>query len=392
MVKKYRIMMISTSRADLSLWKPIFDNMDRDSRFDCKLLITGTHFLKECGDTYLEAEKLFKPGQCVFLSPEKGSKPFKWYSHMAEMFHDYLKREQVDLLFFLGDRIELMPLLTIGLYLIRPIAHIYAGEEDLTYSHDTQVRNALTKAAHILMVTHEDVKKRLLQMGEEAWRIKIVGNSQPVTFDRHDDRILCFLEKHGFDIQNKKLVNCCYHSTTTTPMVWKKELPGIFKALDHYGEYTFIWTGVNADNESADIRKMIQTYVTERKNHLFFDHLGGELYRSLLINSHFMIGNSSSGLLEAPIYKLPSVNIGNRNAGRLHGKSVVDCRGDESEIDIAIKKALSMDKENIVNVFENINFPQNINDHIAACLTKTDLMIKRMNPIDYRLERVPEYR
>ena len=390
MKNKNNIVLVSTARSDLSLWMPIFDQLNRDERFKCKIIITGTHFLDECGNTYLEAKKLFKQEQCVFLDPNEQA-PFKWFSHTADLFYDYLVHNKTDLVFFLGDRIELMPLISAAMYLIKPIAHIYAGEEDLTYSHDTQVRNALTKVAHILMVTHDDVKQRLLQMGEEEWRIEVVGNCASLDVDFNDKQILQFLQQHDSLINKKKLVNCCYHSTTSTPGVWKYEIPALFEALDYYNEYEYIWTGVNADNEHIEIKGMLNSYIKDRDNHLFFDHLGGELYRSLLINSHFMIGNSSSGLLEAPIYKVPSINIGNRNAGRLHGTSVVDCAGSAQEIMTAIAKAIATPKDSICNVFGNNHFPQNISEHISKCLSVKDLIIKRMRPIDYTLKRVPEY-
>ena len=389
MKKQYNIILISTARSDIALWKPIFDSLDGDRRFSCKIIITATHFSDSCGNTFNEAASLFSADKTVFLNPEDGN-AFEMSLQSAAMLYNYLMTEPVDLIFFLGDRIELMPLIFTAVNLVKPVAHIYAGEEDLTYTHDTQVRNALTKVAHIIMVTHDDIKQRVLQIGEEEWRIKVVGNtSLKQASNPKDSKIYDFLNQH--DISGRYLVNCCYHPTTTTPGVWRTELPEIFKALNGFNEFSYIWTGVNADNEHGELKELLLQNINSRNNHYFFDHLGGELYRSLLNNAVFMIGNSSSGLLEAPIYQLPSINVGNRNAGRLHGPSVIDVPGNAASITEAIRVALAMDKQKIENVFANKNFPDNINEHIFSCLQNPNLMIKRMRPINYTLIRVPEY-
>jgi GDP/UDP-N,N'-diacetylbacillosamine 2-epimerase (hydrolysing) len=385
------IHLITTARSDFSIWKPIFKSLNNDDRFQCKFVVTGSHYLSALGNTYQEVYNEVPVEQRIELSIPDVNDPDIYLPSMFAAYSKTAKDERPDAVFFLGDRFELLMLLSVAINQRLPIVHIYGGEFDAAYCMDTQVRDAVTKAAHIHFVSHGDMRRRLQAMGEEDWRICVSGNQGEESHVADKQVILEYLHDQKVSYQGRKLVNCCYHPPTTRPNDWKTELPALFQALDHFPDCYYIWTGVNADPGADLVRNYILEETSKRENHTFFHHLGGKRYQSLLSNALFMIGNSSSGLLEAPVYHLPSVNIGSRQAGRLHGYGVFDSSPSLHDIIKSIEDALNADRKKIMNVFQQPRFPMNINDHLYNCLERSDIFLKKLLGVNYELERSREY-
>lgn len=388
----YKIDFVTTARSDYSIWKPIFDMFCSDKRFEARMVITGTHFLSATGYTFKEIHRDIPVERRIDLSVQENVDPGKYMGEMLTMYSDELKRSGTEIVCLFGDRFEILPMLSAAVINQTIITHFYGGECDASYCIDNQVRDAVTKAAHIGIVWHADIKKRLQAMGEEEWRIYIAGARPVIDLDNiHIKKgIFEYLQSKGIENVNN-LVNCCYHPPTTVRGQWEKELPSIFEALDDFPDFTYIWTGVNADPESNKVKNYIHQQIKLRRNHFFFDHLGGELYKSLLFNARFMIGNSSSGLVEAPIFKLPTVNVGSRQSGRLHGTGIFDCVAEKKQIKAAIDETLIFCRESIVDLLSNEEFPKNVTEHVYRCVNNKNIRIKRLLGVKYTLARVPEY-
>ena len=387
----YKIDLITSARSDFTLWLPVYRAIRSDKRFSCRFIVTGTHFLSSLGNTYKEVHKEIPIEDRYDIPIGDKDNLEACLSTILNQYYLELLKGNTDLVFILGDRFELLPVMTAAVINRVPMAQLFGGECDVSYCIDTQIRNSITKASHIFFVTHNDIKQRMVAMGEEEWRICVSGNSSDHIKPQRDKSIYDFLKSIGINIGMKEVVNCCYHPPTIRPNIWQRELPEIFAALEEFPDFFYIWTGVNADPEGNSVREFIKSTVKEKSNHVFVDHLGGNLYRSLLSNARLMVGNSSSGLLEAPIYQIPVINVGSRQAGRLHGPGVIDCAGNKASISSAIIYSMKMSRVNIINVFAQPNFPYNISEHLYCCLQNPDLMIKRLTGVQNTLQRVPEY-
>lgn len=371
--------LISTSRADFSLWRPIFDALSAADDFIPRFIVSGTHFVSSLGNTVQELRSVIPAASRYELIVPDSEDPGEIVPVMFEDYFRMLEYSAPDMILFLGDRFELLPLLTAALIRKIPIGHLYGGEMDVSSVVDTQVRNALTTVSQLHFVSHEDYKNRLLAMGEEEWRISVCGNRVPVVSGAvNSTAIFSYFEDLGMSVKDKKLVHCCYHPVTLFPGIWEEELEAIFLALDEFDHYLYIWTGTNIDTESSAIRKYIVEELEKRNNHAYVPHLGGKVYESLLSNAEFMIGNSSSGLLEAPSFRLPVVNVGKRQAGRLHGEGVFDSIGKKSSVVSAIKEALAFNKNHISNPFESSDFPFAILTHLREQLDNPALLFKQL--------------
>lgn len=388
----YKIDLITTSRADFSVWRPIYEAILSNSNLKPRFVVTGTHFLSSLGLTYQEVHREIPKRDRIDLAISDTNDSDVYLPEMYLAASKLLSSSLPDLICLLGDRFELLPILNAAILKCVPIAHFYGAEMDIDYCIDTQVRNAITKASHLHIVAHNDNKKRILSMGEEPWRVCVGGEQSWIATKNFDPSAILkeFFESKNATVNASSLVCATYHPPTFEPGSWKKELPVLIDALDEFPQFTYIWSGVNADPDGQNVKASLLKSIRSRSNHLFFDHLGGKVFHALMASSKFMVGNSSSGLRETAPHRLPVVNFGSRQFGRLHGSNVVDTVADKKKTVAAIRKALKMDRKKIINPFRNPKFPKNVADHLLKGLKNPNLRVKRLPQVDYELERVPE--
>jgi len=297
-----------------------------------------------------------------------------------------------DVIVLLGDRFEILPVAYYATIKGIILIHAFGGECDASYCMDTLIRDSITKMAHIHFVSHEDVKQRLINMGEEEWRISVFGNPSLTHDDSTLNRksIIEFLLLNNIDTK-LPLVNVCYHPVTTDREISKKELDELMASLDGYKHYTYIWSGVNNDIGADEIKEKIIDYCTCRDNHFFFDNLGIVNYKSLLCNAAFMIGNSSSGLLEAATYGVKVINIGERQSGRLHGANVIDVCAEKPNICRAIDKIIYETLEYMENPFYMKDWDKLFLSVLKNLKIDKKLKIKRNKVNPNCLSRTPDY-
>ncbi|MBU1239221.1 UDP-N-acetylglucosamine 2-epimerase (hydrolyzing) [Myxococcota bacterium] len=340
-----RVKIITTSRADYGIYQPLLRALDADPRFDLGLLVTGMHLLETHGFTVkaIETDGFHIHGR---VPPGiSGDSPHHIATAMGIITQGFAKlfeNLKVDLLITLGDRYEMFAAAAAAVPFGIPIAHIHGGETTKG-AIDECFRHSLTKMAHIHFPCAEEYAKRITQLGEEPWRVHNVGALAI-------DQIRAFQPWSLEELESKKGVRIdpvtlplvvTYHPVTLEAEMTGDYTKALMTALDAWGG-PVVFTMPNADTHGSIIRDSIQQFCRTHATAQVVETLGSQGYFSLLHHAAAMVGNSSSGILEAPSFKLPVVNIGNRQAGRMRSANIIDVPdGDADEILQAIRRSTS---------------------------------------------------
>lgn len=334
------IAVITGTRAEFGLLKKLIKEIDLSKEFNVKLLVTGTHLSKKHGETINEIyDAGFKVFKKVFLdlssdSPNKISEATsKGLFDFSNIFNDM----KPDLVIILGDRYEILSAVISAFFHKIPIAHIHGGEVT-EGAIDDSIRHSITKFSHIHFVANEQYKKRVIQLGEHPSRVFNVGG---MSIDSINS-ISLMNKKEIEDELNisflKKSFLITYHPETLDEQKSIIQLKNLLKTLRTLNDSTLIFTMPNADPGSQKIFNLIFKFVSDNSNAYAFESLGQRRYFSLVRLVDGVIGNSSSGIAEVPYFKKPTINIGNRQKGRLRADSIIDCDHREESISKAIKK------------------------------------------------------
>jgi UDP-hydrolysing UDP-N-acetyl-D-glucosamine 2-epimerase len=347
------IAVFTTSRAEFGLYLPLLKEIKSRSNLDYDLYAGGTHLLDEYGNTLEEIKQsgVEITGTFDFLVDED-SPSGKLLSSVRELeqLDSILKKNNFDFVCVLGDRFELIPVVYSCLLYNKPLIHIHGGEvtEGAT---DEQFRHMITRASHLHFAACGKYANNIRKMGEENWRVFNTGAlgvdaiknqeiiSQPELFD------LLSLDP---DLPTTVLT---YHPVTLEQSLSPtQQMANLFEALAEF-DLQVVITAPNVDVGREEIMDKIKKEVKNQKNYYFVESLGFEKYHSLVAGSEFVIGNSSSGLLEVPYFHTPTVNVGDRQKGRIRHKSVIDTGYKTAEIKRGIENALKPDfQEKIKNM------------------------------------------
>jgi UDP-N-acetylglucosamine 2-epimerase (non-hydrolysing)/GDP/UDP-N,N'-diacetylbacillosamine 2-epimerase (hydrolysing) len=265
-------------------------------------------------------------------------------------FAEIIAKERPDFALVLGDRYEILALAQASLLAGVPLIHLCGG--DITEGAvDDAIRHSVTKLAHLHFVTTHAAANRVRQLGEEPWRVHVVGSTGI-------DRMLltprmepeAFFSSINFAPRAQNALVTFHPETIGVEPV--AQCDALLNALDRLGsDFGLIFTGTNADRGGFTIQRRIADFVAQRQNAVLVQSLGSVRYYSALSNVDMMIGNSSSGLYEAPSFRIPTVNIGERQTGRVRAASVIDCDLSPASIEQAIQRALALDCSNVVNPY-----------------------------------------
>jgi len=403
-----RVDLLTTARADYSLILPLARALAERDDVAARLVFTGSHCSANERDGLPELRRTAPLPTALVACQGIGESHAASGLAMAEMTAGFARLwadgGRPDLCVLLGDRFELLPPASLAVLLGMPICHLYGGEEDVSYCFDTQVRNAVTKMAHLHLVMHEAQRERLLRMGEEDWRIHVCGNTAiadiAVAAGEADAAFAAHARATG--LPDGPLLAACYLPPTAVPGFWRQELPMLFEALAAWPDHHVVWAGVNADPESRPIQAAIEAECARRGNHRFEANLGRARYFGLLRRARALVGNSSSGLLEAASFGLPVVNVGIRQTGRLCGDNVLSVPAEPAALGAALATALADPAFRAAaraagNPFVRADAAGRMAELIvrAAGAAPTGLLLKRTaegNPARVGgLQRVPEY-
>lgn len=333
------IAVATVGRSDYGLWRPILRAIDADRELKLMLVVSGAH-LSDGGAGRIAADGFEVAERVEMLlasdSPEAAAKSMGlgligWAGLLA--------RRRPDLLMVLGDRLEMHVAALAALPFQVPVAHVHGGE--ITQgAFDDSLRHSMTKLSHLHMVAHLSAARRVLQMGEEPWRVTVTG--APGIDEIHSTPRLGrseFQARFGF-VLPERFVLATFHPETLSPegsgdacRAWLDALAGCGMDL--------LFTPPNSDPGHREIELMIAKFVLEHPRARLVEGWGQSGYYTAMTHATVMVGNSSSGLLEAPSFELPVVNIGGRQAGRLRAANVIDCEGRRSDILAAVLRAAS---------------------------------------------------
>lgn len=369
-----KIAVLTGTRAEYGLLKPLLKKIEQDEELKLCLVVTGTHLEKQYGETASEIERDgFKIDHKVKMNL-KSDRPEGILRSMAlelDGLAEVFSQEQPDLLILLGDRYEILMAAATALINRVPIAHIHGGE--LTQGAiDEGIRHAVTKMSAIHFTSTKEYRKRVIQMGEQpdlVFDVGALGVENISNINYLSQRELT--KKFAID-WSRPIVMVTYHPVTLEDNTAEKQFGNLLRVLARHEEYNYIFTYANADTDGQIINHMIEQFVEEKKNSRAFASMGQVGYLSTLRYAAAVVGNSSSGIIEAPSFHIPTVNVGNRQMGRMKAGTVVDCGTAQDEIEKAFAEALSEKFRNQCmeesNPYEGKNTAENIMKHIKNYL------------------------
>jgi UDP-hydrolysing UDP-N-acetyl-D-glucosamine 2-epimerase len=334
---------VTGARSDYGGLVPVLRGISTDPSLRLKLFVTGSHLSPDFGLTGLDVERDFEITERVEMlvasdTPEAISKSIG----LAVIgFAQTYARHRPDLLLVIGDRFETLAAVTAALPFTIPIAHISGGEAT-EGAIDDAIRHALTKMSHLHFVSLEEYGRRVIQMGEEPWRVTVSG--EPGLDNICTVSALSAAEVEtliGMPLEPAPLL-VTFHPATLELGQTETQTTQLLAALDTVG-MPIVFTAPNADTEGRIIATRIRDFVRKHANSRYVTNLGTSAYLSMMRQSAAMVGNSSSGIIEAASFELPVVNLGSRQRGRLSGKNVIHAELQADVIVRAIRLASSPD-------------------------------------------------
>jgi len=345
MIKRRKICVVTGTRAEYGLLYWLMKEIEADPELQLQIVATGMHLSPEFGLTYrqIEADGFTIDAKVeMLLSSDTPVGIAKSMGLGVIGFADALDGLKPDILVLLGDRFEILSAAQAAMVARIPIAHIHGGEatEGLI---DEAIRHAVTKMAHLHFTAAEPYRKRVIQLGESPERVFDTGAIGLDNLLRLKLLSRQELEQSlDLKLEHVPVILCTYHPVTLGEDDAGHALKELFKALDRFPDTKVVFTKGNADTGGRIINRMIDDYASANPGRVAaYVSLGQLRYLSLLRESDLVLGNSSSGIVEAPTARTPTVNIGDRQRGRLKAPSVIDCGESADAIAAAIEKALS---------------------------------------------------
>lgn len=342
-MKTRRILCSLESRATYGYSRNVMRTMQEFPQLEILTLVTGMHLMPEMGNSIdLIRKDGFPISAEVELSPKGNSSPAAWSRAMAkgmEGFADTLEKLMPDIVLLFGDRAETMTLCITAAYMGIPIAHVQAGDKS---GHiDDSSRYAIAKLGHIHFASCQDSAERLRRLGEQEFRIFNTGAPQLDDINKKFDNSSLFIEGVLFDLKKPYLLLLMHPVMVEREEIAEQIKSAIEACLET--KLNVIWIAPNSDLGHEDILKIINRY-EHYPNVKTVKNLERDVFLKILCNAKALVGNSSSGILEAPSFKVPVINIGSRQRGRPQADNIVNCDNKKESIKNALKKVLN-DKE-----------------------------------------------
>ncbi|AMV71853.1 GDP/UDP-N,N'-diacetylbacillosamine 2-epimerase (hydrolyzing) [Desulfuromonas sp. DDH964] len=339
-----KICIVTGTRAEYGLLYWLMKEVEADPGLQLQLIVTGMHLSPEFGLTYRTIEEdgfTIDARVEMLLSSDTPVGIAKSIGLGVIGFADALERLKPDMMVVLGDRYEILAAVQAALVARIPVAHIHGGETT-EGAIDESIRHAITKMSHLHFVAAEPYRKRVIQLGEHPDTVFDVG-----ALGIENIRRLQLLDKAAleqsinFELGTSFFLGT-YHPATLGALTPQAAMQALLDALDKFPQARIIFTKPNSDTDGRILGRMIDDYAQQHHERVaVFTSMGQVRYLSALKLAAAVIGNSSSGIIEAPACHIPTVNIGDRQSGRLKADSIIDCLETKESIAAAINKALS---------------------------------------------------
>ena len=381
-MKKHKICIVTGTRAEYGLLYWLMKSIEDDPKMELQIIATGMHLSHEFGLTYKEIEKDgFRIDKKVemLLSADTPSAITKSTGLEMIGLADALAELHPDLMIVLGDRYELLAAAFAALVARIPIAHISGGEKTKG-AYDESIRHAITKMAWWHFVAAEEYEKRVIQLGEDLQQVFNVGGLGVDAIKKA--KLLSkdeLTEKTEIQFGEKNLL-ITYHPVTLEHKSSQKQFQALLDVLDELKDIQLIFTMPNSDSDGRIIKDMIDEFVSSHSDRsIAFTSMGHLNYLSTMQFVDGVVGNSSSGLAEAPTFKIGTINIGDRQKGRLKAISIIDCKPITQSIKDAIGTLYSEDFQKIL--------PSVVNPYGEGNATEKIMAVLKNEPIPKELKK-----
>ncbi|RHO57299.1 UDP-N-acetylglucosamine 2-epimerase (hydrolyzing) [Eubacterium sp. AM05-23] len=336
-----KICIVTATRAEYGLLSPVIKKLDQNPCFDVLVIATGAHLSPEFGLTYREIEKdkiVIDQKIEILMSSDTPVSISKSMGLAMISFAEYFDRTNPDMLIVLGDRYETLAVCCAAMNAQIPIAHLYGGETT-EGAIDESIRHAITKMSYLHFTSTEEYRKRVIQLGEAPERVFKVG-----AMGVENILSIKLLSKEALEASitlklDKPYAVITFHPVTLEKNQVEQQFDALLSACDAHPEMQFIFTKANSDAHGRIINQKIDDYACKHKNAIAFESLGMLRYLSALKYAQMVIGNSSSGLIEVPSFHIPTINIGDRQKGRIQGKTVINCVPEKNAVLKAMDQA-----------------------------------------------------
>lgn len=367
-----KIGVVTATRAEYGVLKNLIREMDKDAELQLCLIVTGTHLSEQYGSTIQEImDDGYQISEQVPILAGQDDELgiIQTMGNAAISFGKLFSVQRLDMIVVVGDRYELLPICQSAVVFGIPITHISGGEITEGCIDDI-VRNAVTKMSHLHFPGCEIYRQRVIQMGEEPQRVFNYGDIGVENLVKMDYMTKKELENSLELPANTLFASVTFHPATAESNTAETQVKEVLKALESYPNIIFIITKANADMGGQTINKIIDQFVLEHSNCRAYCSLGIKRYLSLLKFSQMIIGNSSSGIIEAPSFGIPTINIGDRQKGRLQASSIINCEPKTEKIVRAINVALTPEHKEIAQNTENPYGSGNTSQMVVAEIKK----------------------
>ena len=367
---KRKICVVTGTRAEYGLLYWLMKEIQEDNDLELQLIVTGMHLSPEFGLTYKEIEKDFKIDKKIemLLSSDTAVGISKSMGLAQISFAEAYDELCPDILVILGDRYEIFSAVSSAMCARIPIAHLHGGETT-EGAFDESIRHSITKMSHLHFTATDEYKNRVIQLGEQPDKVFNVGG-----LGIDNIKKLKLLSRKEFEESidfklNKKNILVTFHPVTLENSTASAQFKNILDVLDELKDTNIIFTKANSDTDGRIINSMIDKYVqNNRDKSVGFTSLGQLRYLSALQYVDAMVGNSSSGLIEAPTFKVATINIGDRQKGRIMADSIIHCSSDIVSIRNAFATLYSSEfnkvLSNVCNPYGNGGASKKIKDAI----------------------------
>lgn len=381
---------ITVGRSDWSIYLPVLRLIRKTPGLRLRLVVAGMHLSQEYGHTvrHIESDGFEADDRVEMVVSARTPESVARSMGMGLAgYSSVFARARPDIVLVLGDRYEMQAAALAALPFRIPVAHIHGGEITRG-AFDDALRHTITKLSHLHFVAMEEYGRRVVQMGEEPWRVTVSG--APGLDTLMSARLLAPPElsrRLGFDCTVPYLLVTFHPATMELDMVdW--QVAEFMAALDA-ARLPVLFTAVNADPGGDVIERAIRAYTQTHADSKLVDNLGTELYPSVMAAAAAMAGNSSSGIIEAPSFKLPVVNVGNRQSGRVRAMNVIDTAYDRQAVLTGIRRAASTEfrksLSNLRNPYGDGHAAQRIVDRLANVPLDDTLIVKRFHDLPVQM-------
>ncbi len=371
-----KICVITATRAEYGLLKSLMTELRNEDLFQLQTLVTGAHLSPEFGLTYkqIEADGFAIDEKVeMLLSADTGISIVKSMGIGMIGYADVLSKLSPDAIVILGDRYEMLAVASSASALKIPIIHLHGGE--ITEgAYDDSFRHAITKLSHLHFTSTDVYRERVIQMGEQPHNVHNVGaigidnilQLPLISKQELEDTLNIKFKKYNYQVT--------FHPETLSDISVEEQFQILLNSIEKQKDSFFVFTKSNADTDGRIINQMIDHFVSTHKDiTAAFTSLGNLRFLSVLKVCNAIIGNSSSGIIEAPSLKIATINIGNRQKGRIQASSIINVEVDEDQISQAIQKTQNIQFIDTLKKVNNPNGNGNTTSKIINIIKNVDL-------------------